>query len=410
MERGNLHVKQSVDVWSLGCVYSEVAVWVVRNKRDLERYRQNRQDETRRIYNFRDGGCFHNGKEMLQSVNNMHAQVFEDVRGSDHVTKSVIKKMIDEMLDNVEGRPTAVQLWSKCQKILQDAETKLKVPKPEQSEPDQFAKGERSQTFGHPRGRVPPVTPPGISHSQSEKFALNGGQASWSPIRGHREKQRSASINDYTPEDTPGPEQNIGDGYETPDEMSHTSSTPTSPPDALASNNGQRRRVTSTSYHFHPTSPNHLSDIDEPRRNKSPTLHGKARERDSTLQGRIGSGQHQGQHLAGTALGLNIGSDADNSVKQSSIELPGSLQIDSHPSESRLIQDRTTTMVPVSPDTKNPAPRRMPHRLSVASASQWILNRKHQVSTPSGLENKVYLNELLKRDHVSCSSLRHNEC
>src|SRR5436309_7014312 len=162
MEQTPLFVKQTVDVWSLGCVYSEVAVWIVHGKDRLEEYRKMRQDETEQIYDFKDAGCFHDSRDVLQCVGSMHEEVFDNVRTSDHVTKSVVKKMITEMLDEVDGRPTSKQLWAKSQNILKDAEKKLKQSRTTEPEIDPFAPANRSQVYGQPRGRMPPVLPPGM--------------------------------------------------------------------------------------------------------------------------------------------------------------------------------------------------------------------------------------------------------
>ncbi|KAI1623066.1 hypothetical protein EDD37DRAFT_651254 [Exophiala viscosa] len=117
-----LDVKQSVDIWSLGCVYSEIAVWVVLGKGALVRYQRDRREETAEMNDFTDHGCFHNGETVLECVKDIHNKVFSSTRESDHITKAVIRKLLDEMLDDFEGRPNARQLRKKAQTILTNAE------------------------------------------------------------------------------------------------------------------------------------------------------------------------------------------------------------------------------------------------------------------------------------------------
>ena len=78
------------------------------------------------MYNFKDGACFHDSEKVLHSVGIMHKEVYDNVRTSDCVTKSVVKNMIKEMLDEVDSRPNSKQLWLKSRNILRDAEKKLK--------------------------------------------------------------------------------------------------------------------------------------------------------------------------------------------------------------------------------------------------------------------------------------------
>jgi hypothetical protein len=400
-----------VDIWSLGCVFSEAAVWVVHGQDRLQAYRRMREDETKQIYDFKDVGCFHDGEMVLQCVGIMHEEVFDNVRQSDHVTKSVVKKMIAEMLDEVDGRPFVKQLWLKSQNVLKDAEKKLKSSKGTQPEPDPFAQGDRSQTFGQPRGRVPPVVPPGIPKSESDRFAPNGVLRPRSPDA-RPKRERPATTNESR-EDTPSPQSNVDDPYETPDEMSHgLSSPPTSPQDAYASRFSRHGRGNSTdnSNHGHhgrhgrgnsndnshrPAFPEQLNEADDQLWNKSPTPDSRARKRDSTMHGGYGADHAQVSNFPETMSGLSMVNYNQPPSKQHPAEVPTAPQFESDSSPPQIGQNRTAAALLSSP----PAKKQMPHHLSVAEASQWILNKKHRHAS-GGLENKVYLNELKQRDHV----------
>lgn len=349
-----------------------------------------REDETKQIYDFKDVGCFHDGERVLQCVGIMHEEVFDNVPQSDHVTKSVVKKIIAETLDEVDGRPSVKQLWSKSQNVLRDAEKKLKSSKGTQPEPDPLAQGDRSQTFGQPRRRVPPVVPPGIPNSEYDRFALRP----WPPDA-RPKRERLATTNEPR-EDTPSPQSNVDDPYETPDEMSHgPSSPPTSSQDAYASRSGRHGRGNSNDNSHRPAFPEQLNETDDQRWNKSPTPDSKARKRDSTIHGGYGPDYTQVSNLPETMSGLSVVNYNQLSSKQHPAEVPTAPQFESDSSPPQIRQNRTATALLSSP----PAKKQMPHHLSVAEASRWILHKKHGHAS-GDLENKVYLNELKQRDHV----------
>src|SRR2546423_12449042 len=113
IEQSKLEVPRSVDIWSLGCTYSEAAVWVVLGSDGLADYRRKRKAETDRIYNFRDGGCFHDGVKVLDTVQNFHAKARENIRKNDIVTEGVLDMVGDMLMAATNSRPTAHFLYDK---------------------------------------------------------------------------------------------------------------------------------------------------------------------------------------------------------------------------------------------------------------------------------------------------------
>jgi hypothetical protein len=396
-----LNVKQSVDIWSLGCVFSEVAVWVVHDKSRLETYRQMRLDETEQLYDFRDQGCFHDGQKALLSVSTMHDTVFDNVRYTDHVTRSVIKKMVDEMLDEYEVRPTAIQLWSKSRKILADAEKKLKSVKTEQGGPTSLGRGERTQTVAQTQGRTPPEVPPGMQHSHSEELHQNEVPGRWLSLK---KEKRSATVNVVGRGATPSPEPHTYDGYETPEEISNTISTPpTSPrgvPNAYQSRN---RGSLNAANNYQPTSEEQLSETDDPGQRASPTANNRGQKRDSAKHGSPRLDQLPERSLQGPVSGLNIENLSDPTPKRPPAEEVLTAQLHSDTLRSQALQSPMAATTITSPPWKKPTPRQLPDPLSVAEASQWILNKKHGQGF-AALTNREYLNELNERDHVGLVS------
>ncbi len=201
METSHLDIKQAVDIWSLGCVFSEVAVWVVHDKHRLYTYRQMRQDETKQLFEFKDGCAFHDGEKVLRSVGIMHEEVLQNIRRSDHVTRSVVEKMITEMLDEVDGRPNTKQLWRKSHQILIDAQTKLIA-----------ARGENQMADSESRRQTPPIIPPDLPQPQTDQVGRNRLPELWSSHKRPRD-MRAATFNVAAREYTASAESNANNAY-----------------------------------------------------------------------------------------------------------------------------------------------------------------------------------------------------
>ena len=119
-------MKQKVDIWSLGCVFSEVAIWITGGLRGLRSYRQARSAETDQIEGFRDGDCFHNGETPLRCIEQYHLAASENMTVSDTLTTQVIDHMISYMLDErSEARLSAQQLWLKSDRLIGQARKML---------------------------------------------------------------------------------------------------------------------------------------------------------------------------------------------------------------------------------------------------------------------------------------------
>jgi hypothetical protein len=119
-----LHVKQNVDVWSLGAVFSEAAVWVVEHNDGLDRYRRDRKAATKVIQGLKDSDCFHDGENMLVTVRDWHRRLKTKTRVYDVITAPVLG-MIEDMLLDAEARSNTIQVWRKSQKILNEARSTL---------------------------------------------------------------------------------------------------------------------------------------------------------------------------------------------------------------------------------------------------------------------------------------------
>ena len=70
--------KPSKDIWALGCVFSQVAVWCVFGGKELLKYQQFRSGAIARINKLKSSAyseCFHNGYDVLPEVLKYHTKV-----------------------------------------------------------------------------------------------------------------------------------------------------------------------------------------------------------------------------------------------------------------------------------------------------------------------------------------------
>lgn len=118
------------DIWSLGCIYSEAAVWIADGYKGLLDYRNERKAQLRRIL-FKGGDSFHDGVRVLDTVLENHTDVEDRLRRSDHITKDVLDTMVDEMLWE-EDRPNAKALSRKAEIVLSRANKGLSLDNQDQ--------------------------------------------------------------------------------------------------------------------------------------------------------------------------------------------------------------------------------------------------------------------------------------
>lgn len=385
MERSQIHVKQAVDVWSLGCVFSEVAVWVVHGKDRLEAYRQMRQDETKQVFDFKDGRAFHDGEKVLQSVGIIHEEVLQNVRRSDHVTRSVVEKMITEMLDEVDGRPNTQQVWRKSHRILIDAETKLKS-----------AKGENQIVDSESRRQTPPITPPDLPHSHTDQPGRNRIPKRWSSLKRPRET-RAATFDVPPREHSPGVESNADNAYETHDEMlNDTPTTRPRPQDLRTATHNHTPNSSGDASHYQFAQKVHDKKVEDSVWKHSPTRNGKNSELTPTKHSDSGSNPLQDIDVTGSISGLDI-QGSNESSKCPQTEVSPRPQVDLDGLQCRPIS-KTATIAALSKPTKQFTSQPLPF-LSLVNAENWMLKRRER-KTSSVLEQAYLLDNLNNRDHV----------
>ena len=105
----HLNIKQQADIWSTGCVISEVAVWLVHGYQRLEEYRRRRSAEFGKRSTQTRTDCFHDGQErVLDFVEKTHRDLPDSFRKHDSCTGDILDKLVSKMIvAKAEARPSA---------------------------------------------------------------------------------------------------------------------------------------------------------------------------------------------------------------------------------------------------------------------------------------------------------------
>ncbi|PVI06060.1 hypothetical protein DM02DRAFT_34015 [Periconia macrospinosa] len=130
LRRDILKAAPSKDIWSMGCVFSETVVWSVGGKEDLQKYGEDRVSATNQIpklHNSAHAGCFHDGERVLDVVRETLVRAYRNRRQHDHIVPGMVT-ITEDMLETSPRRPNAVEVYSRCEKILSHAKT-LSGPK-----------------------------------------------------------------------------------------------------------------------------------------------------------------------------------------------------------------------------------------------------------------------------------------
>lgn len=108
------NISQSIDIWSLGCVFSLTATWMICGNQGLETFEKQRESAIKKIVegswplphpipvDLELGDYFHNGQEMLDAVKDWHQHLRAVGKNSDRITSRVLDLVDDHMM---KGKP-----------------------------------------------------------------------------------------------------------------------------------------------------------------------------------------------------------------------------------------------------------------------------------------------------------------
>jgi serine/threonine protein kinase len=132
-------VLQTIDTWSLGCVFSVAATWVVLGYQGTRQFSLMRQTAVEKIIKegqsgrrpsfampkLNPGDYFHDGQNVLTDIKDWHKVLRNALRKNDHITSRVLNLVDDGMLlGNAEKRWKAERVCEELKQILADAQAR----------------------------------------------------------------------------------------------------------------------------------------------------------------------------------------------------------------------------------------------------------------------------------------------
>jgi hypothetical protein len=117
------------DIWSLGCVFSIAATWIVLGSRGIAQYTAYRIKASEELHSDREsppliGDFFHNGSVVLPQVTQWHEFLRQHARKSDSVTEKVLEIVDELMFVDWMGRARAKEIHQRLLRACREyAET-----------------------------------------------------------------------------------------------------------------------------------------------------------------------------------------------------------------------------------------------------------------------------------------------
>lgn len=141
---------QNVEIWSIGCILSEVATWITEGVPKVLEYRRRRALEVHGKSARHEELFFHDYK-VLEAVKQMHEEIKQNSRSTDRITDAVIQRLVKAMMiTDHHARAPAKHFLDQSRQILDEAR-----PAPGHTVSDEVMGTSRPP-------RLPPVLPPGF--------------------------------------------------------------------------------------------------------------------------------------------------------------------------------------------------------------------------------------------------------
>ena len=114
-----LRVSRSVDIWSYGCISSEVAVWLTYGWGQVLEYRRDRCREAQRILGKEAGDLFHDGSNRVTDVViKYHGRILREPDLKHQTTSKLVVGLIQDMLVESSLRPAAKEVYDRSHNII----------------------------------------------------------------------------------------------------------------------------------------------------------------------------------------------------------------------------------------------------------------------------------------------------
>ncbi|KAL9035601.1 MAG: hypothetical protein Q9214_006502, partial [Letrouitia sp. 1 TL-2023] len=120
-----LQVESKVDVWSLGCIFSEVATWIIHDWRRVLEYRRQRKTQAAEKLGCDTGEIFHDAQSVLPAIKECHIDIVKSKRHDDVITEKVLQDLVEKMLVQEGQRPDVHTLLKTANLIIEAAKHEL---------------------------------------------------------------------------------------------------------------------------------------------------------------------------------------------------------------------------------------------------------------------------------------------
>lgn len=214
-ESSPLQVTPDVDIWSIGCVLSEAAVWAHHGWKRVAEYRRQRSVEVETKGGGEGEHIFHYDGNLLDAVDNIHQDILKKTLASHHITRSVLDRLVNDMLQH-GTRPQAKLVFEKSKRLIQEDvrrfgvlglvgntsdelidvnEARIRTKTPPQIPPEHTRGPSESSSGRRDRSRVDRELPPGEPLLPDDDFApsSSSSRSLSSPQRHHHEPKSQSS-------------------------------------------------------------------------------------------------------------------------------------------------------------------------------------------------------------------------
>ena len=119
-------IGQAADMWSLGCILSEAAVWIQYGKPRLGEYRRQRREELGKVNYGEEEECFHFEGKVLSVVSAAHDNICGGILASHQITRLVVDGVVKDLLQE-EERLNAGFAFQKVKRLVTQVSNKFDV-------------------------------------------------------------------------------------------------------------------------------------------------------------------------------------------------------------------------------------------------------------------------------------------
>ena len=172
MEPFPVQVRQSVDVWSAGCVFSEAAVWSRFGGNRLLEYRRQRQEEIKERLQRPGENWFHCEDKVLETVHEIHESIARTPRPIDQVTVDILRIVSNNMLLSADQqRAFARDIYTKFSRAIDTTRSTLRNDRI--ISPSRKSEDTEDVSDSDERPMTPPSVPPGYISKSSESSPMH---------------------------------------------------------------------------------------------------------------------------------------------------------------------------------------------------------------------------------------------